>query len=692
MATRRNVLVAVIALVALVVLGMQSQVRDTQDDNRMLDGARRLRELDAIVDRSVLEARDVIQSYDGVSGTVQEIDGVALEIEATSARIDDPDVAQHVARAREALRRQADLVEDFTSRNALVRNSLAYLPRAARRAATFRGTGEDETTVRAVANLLAAVSWCRTNCDAAALEAIQLAISDLAASRQRSTPLGRAAIDPVLHHARLLAVHLPQRQRLIDEVLASDGQEYDHLYAAVRSHHMRAVAMANRLRLALVVVSVVLLGAVAVMFRRVRQKQSELANLNEHLEVRVAERTQDLVASREQYRVLLESTQAIPWEMEPDSLRFSYVGPQAARVLGYPTEAWLEEGFLARRLHPDDLAGSLATLRAVNDHEIELRMVAADGRCLWLRSFVSTARDANGRPVRRGILLDVTARRTLEAKLNISQKLESVGRLASGIAHEINTPVQFVTDNVHFVSSAFVKLARLLDVHRRLMADASTSVDERLAAAHAADEAADIAYLVEEAPRALEGSVEGLGRIATIVRSLAEFSHPDSRDKREADLNASLRSTLTVARNEYKDVAELHLDLGELPPVLCHVGEINQVILNLTVNAAHAIADQNPDGALGRITVRSRHEGPDVVISISDTGGGIPEHVRGVLFDPFFTTKEVGRGTGQGLAIARTIVVEKHGGDLTFETEVGHGTTFTLRFPVDAEAPRLRAG
>jgi signal transduction histidine kinase len=179
--------------------------------------------------------------------------------------------------------------------------------------------------------------------------------------------------------------------------------------------------------------------------------------------------------------------------------------------------------------------------------------------------------------------------------------------------------------------------------------------------------------------------LEGLGRIATIVRSMKEFAHPDQTEKVPADLNQAIRSTLVIANNEYRYVAELATHLGELPLVECRLGEINQVILNLIVNATHAIADVVKDtGRLGKITVRTRLDGADVEISIQDTGAGIPAALRDKLFEPFFTTKEVGKGTGQGLALARSTIVNKHAGTLRFESECGKGTTFFIRLPIKA--------
>jgi two-component system, NtrC family, sensor kinase len=189
---------------------------------------------------------------------------------------------------------------------------------------------------------------------------------------------------------------------------------------------------------------------------------------------------------------------------------------------------------------------------------------------------------------------------------------------------------------------------------------------------------------LENGPLAIDSSIEGLARIATIVRSMKEFAHPDQAHKTLADLNQAIRSTLVIAHNEYKYVAELDAQYGELPAVPCYLGEINQVVLNLLVNASHAISDVVKDtGNLGKLKVRTRLDGDAVEISIGDTGTGIPQALAPRIFEPFFTTKEVGKGTGQGLAIARSVIVNKHGGTLRFETECGKGTTFFIRLPID---------
>ncbi|MBL8951812.1 MAG: HAMP domain-containing histidine kinase [Myxococcaceae bacterium] len=274
---------------------------------------------------------------------------------------------------------------------------------------------------------------------------------------------------------------------------------------------------------------------------------------------------------------------------------------------------------------------------------------------------------------------EMKARLFAEAELRQAQKLESVGRLAAGVAHEINTPAQFVHDSVEFLGRGVGALTTLLETYQ-----ASTPKTPALVEAEAA---ADAEFLLENLPDAIERSRQGIDRINVIVRSMKDFAHPDRTEMHAVDLNRAVASTLVVAASEYRLVADLETDFGALPPVVCHGGEVNQVVLNLVVNAAHAIADVAKAGGQprGKISVRTRHEDGQAVVWVGDTGGGVPEAIRDRIFDPFFTTKEVGRGTGQGLAIA-SAVVARHGGALTFESELGRGTTFCVRLPVEPRA------
>lgn len=311
---------------------------------------------------------------------------------------------------------------------------------------------------------------------------------------------------------------------------------------------------------------------------------------------------------------------------------------------------------------------------------------ATDGAGVSVPIFLSaTPLEIGGETINVLAFIDLSERRQLEAELRQAQKLQAVGQLAAGIAHEINTPAQFVSDNIHFVGQSFHDLETLMVEYRQALETLiSASGNEAIGeAVEKAEQAADLAFLRENIPSALKMANEGIAQISSIVRAMKEFAYADRGEKTPADINRAIEATLTVARNEYKYVAEVETDFGDLPSVPCRVGEMNQVFLNLIVNATHAIADVvKGTGAKGRIRIRTRLENDHARIDIEDTGHGIHEKIRDRIFEPFFTTKEVGRGSGQGLALARSIVESKHGGKLTFTSEVGKGTTFTILIPL----------
>ncbi|HTQ09410.1 MAG TPA: ATP-binding protein [Fimbriimonadaceae bacterium] len=285
---------------------------------------------------------------------------------------------------------------------------------------------------------------------------------------------------------------------------------------------------------------------------------------------------------------------------------------------------------------------------------------------------------------------DITERKALESQLSQSQKLQSIGQLAAGIAHEINTPTQYVGDNTRFLDDSFRDIDQLLSAYSELEAAAKAYADLEacLQSVEEEKDRADLEFLRAEIPNSIRESLDGIDRISVIVRALKDFSHPGVEGMSAADVNRILESTATVARNEYKYVADLELDLcPTLPPILCLPGELGQVALNLIVNASHAIADKfGSSGEKGLIRIASSFDDEFVTVKISDNGSGIPAAVRERVFDPFFTTKEVGKGTGQGLAIAHNVVVGRHKGLFSFETEEGKGTTFIFRIPLDLAA------
>jgi PAS domain S-box-containing protein len=282
---------------------------------------------------------------------------------------------------------------------------------------------------------------------------------------------------------------------------------------------------------------------------------------------------------------------------------------------------------------------------------------------------------------------DITERKALENQLSQSQKLKSIGQLAAGIAHEINTPIQYVSDNTSFIKRSMDDLLNVFDGFDQLLENVRLGkvTSELVQKLDNTMEQIELDYLRVEIPLAIRQSMDGIQRVTEIVKAMKEFSHPGVDKKVATDVNKAIENTLTVARNEWKYVADIHVELEpDLPQIICLPGEINQALLNIIVNAAQAIQDVTQEGheEKGVITLKTIAEGDWVEIQIKDTGPGIPEYARPHIFEPFYTTKEVGKGSGQGLAIAYNIIEIKHGGKLAFETQVGEGTTFRIRLPI----------
>jgi len=282
---------------------------------------------------------------------------------------------------------------------------------------------------------------------------------------------------------------------------------------------------------------------------------------------------------------------------------------------------------------------------------------------------------------------DITEQRNLQAQLNHAQKLEAIGQLAAGIAHEINTPTQYVGDNTRFMRDGINDILRLIQWYEKLQDEAQlqSCCIEISGEIDRVKSEIDLDFLIEEMPAAIRQSLEGVDRVAEIVRAMKDFSHPGGEDKTPADINQALRSTITVCRNRWKYVADLKTDFDDsIPTVPCLLGEFNQVILNLIVNAADAIAEMIGDSpeTKGTILISTKFVDDMVVITVADDGPGIPEKIRDRLFDPFFTTKEVGKGTGQGLAISHDVIVNKHGGKIYFSSNPEGGTIFTIQLPI----------
>ncbi len=268
-----------------------------------------------------------------------------------------------------------------------------------------------------------------------------------------------------------------------------------------------------------------------------------------------------------------------------------------------------------------------------------------------------------------------------------AQKMEAIGQLAAGISHELNTPLQYVGDNTHFLQNAFDDLNKALLKYEDLIhAIQQGQISEDLISEVDAEiEKMDVKYLREEIPKAIQQSLVGIERASKIVLAMKDFCHPGKDEMRAIDINKAIISSMEVSRNEWKYVADIKTDFDpNIPPVPCIEGEFQQVVLNMIINSAHAISDVSGKrrDSKGIINISTKSDLNNVELRISDTGPGIPQEIQSRIFEPFFTTKGVGKGTGQGLAISHSVIVNKHGGTIRLETEEGVGTTFVICLPL----------
>ena len=418
--------------------------------------------------------------------------------------------------------------------------------------------------------------------------------------------------------------------------------------------------------------------SVARLERRLSRARSQIAILEQMIE----EKTRTLFLAQEELRVKSRFLESVLAGM-PNAVIVADEDDRITAVEGATAEL---TGRTGAELVGEDLAVLLQLGPGGSEpagQSVDAALVSHDAALPVLVSWAPIDDDA-GAAGRVYVATDVSRQRRMEVELRHSQKLESIGQLAAGIAHEINTPVQFVGDTVEFLGEALTDLLELTDhygsARESLVAGGGHQalVDQLIE--H--EEVADLAFLREEVPRSIERTRDGLRRVADIVHAMKQFAHPGGPALSAVDLNEVIGNTLIVARNEYKYVADVDLDLGEIPHVTCDRGDLTQVLLNLVVNAAHAIEDTRP-GERGHIRIATSQRADGVEIRIGDDGGGVPDEIRERIFDPFFTTKEPGRGTGQGLAIAHALVVERYGGTIDLDVEAGVGSTFRLWLPTD---------
>jgi PAS domain S-box-containing protein len=412
-----------------------------------------------------------------------------------------------------------------------------------------------------------------------------------------------------------------------------------------------------------------------------RQVEARLTDL----ELMVAMRTVELQSANDQYRIIAETASDGIMTMDAEG-KIRFANTAAGSIFGYPAENLAGRNFSS--LVPD-FKRHLPVMSSQSGPAVEIIGNHRSGRAMTLEvSFAeSVDGDGDGNTILTAVLRDVTERKGFERNRALAQKLESIGRLAAGVAHEINTPIQYTADNLDFIQRSCDSMEQVLQVYRRLVAacEAGEPSGGLISELREITEKGKVDYLWEQTPNAIREAAEGTRRIAEIVRAMHEFAHPGAGDMAPTDVNRLIESTVMVSRNRWKDAAELRVALDPaLPPVACVAGELSQVFLNLIVNATDAVIDtvNGNRGEKGTIRITSKRDGDFVEVRVSDSGIGIPAAIQPKIFDPFFTTKDIGRGSGQGLAIAHAIVVQKHHGHIDFETAAGAGTTFIVRLPI----------
>jgi PAS domain S-box-containing protein len=387
------------------------------------------------------------------------------------------------------------------------------------------------------------------------------------------------------------------------------------------------------------------------------------------------------------------------WDIATGQAHFSST---FADMLGDSTQVLPQMSSWLDHVHPGDRTRFSAEIEAFLKGDTSLlqsdhRLGTVDGGLIWVSARGQAgARDAAGHVVRvSGVILDITHQKRLEDDAQQTHNLQAMGQLAAGIAHEINTPIQFVGDNLRFLNEAVDELSHFFrgDAGLGNLVPQDQDGSEAVRVLTPALDQTGIAALATEMPKAIDDALDGIGRVSNIVQAMNEFGHVPSTARSAVDINRAIASTITICRNEWKYVADLTTNFDpDLPLVPSFGGELSQAVLNLITNAAHAIGESRAEerAPKGAITVATRRSGDWVEIEVGDTGAGIPDDIRPHIFEPFFTTKEVGKGTGQGLSRVHATIVHRHHGQVSFNSTLGKGTQFLLRLPV--EPSTLRPG
>lgn len=569
------------------------------------------------------------------------------------------------------LQSKAANVEAFKTHLAVYRNSI----RAGRQLLADENWPGD---VQATALAAAFLSYVAFD-DARARDTLKAHIDDA----QRPEVKTADAIETFLVHADVAMRTKPRVSDLLAEIVSSETvTALTTLEEKVVAHYADLSAAASVWRSTLLAGVLLFAAMLFWMITQNLRKGRELHQLNNSLEEQVLDRTRELTRvsdhlmevlgdTKEQNRTMQRMKDAINQAAEgiailDEGLKIVFINDAYAQILETDADALLD------RLHPDH---ELLTegLRNESGDVLDVSRQSSLGADQSLELSIGRVQGEESDYV--VVCRDHTERKQMETNLLQAQKLESIGQLASGIAHEINTPAQYTNDNVQFFNDAWEDLAPLLNWVKEKAEDDQALAD--------ICEDADLEYLEDEVPTALKQAGQGLQQIKSIVLAMKNFAHPGVDDKEQTNVNAAIEDTVTIAKNEWKYVADVKTDLcADIPEVPAVRSALNQVWLNMIVNASHAIADVVGDsGEKGEIRITTRALEDVVEIQISDTGSGMPEEIKARIFDPFFTTKGVGSGSGQGLAIAHNVITEQHGGSIQVDSAPGAGTTFRILLP-----------